>query len=191
MVDVVAGGGAVVVVVVAGVVGGLVTGGTVAGGLVTVVAGVVVVVAGTTVSVTFWMGTVVADAPVVVDATPVPLTGPAGAAGAIGPGTVLDEVELVPKRSDVPPAVKRLPTSVVDVVAAVTWGLAADARGVWRAPSSAVAAIMRVTTATPTPAASTPLTRAVLLWAYHHDRSRSRADGRPNAVRLPMYEWKR
>ncbi len=187
-VDVVVAGAAVV----GGVVGAGVTGELVAGGMLTLDVGggagsAVVAVGG---------AAVVAGACWVVVATAGVLgTDAAGVGTGAGPATVVDVVELVPTGSVAPPAVKKLPTSddevVLDTPPELSCGLVAFASGVWREESREVAATRSTPIARATPAAISPLTRAVLLWAYHHIRSRSRAGVRPNAVFLPMDGGKR
>ena len=186
------------------VVGGPVGGGPVGGG--PVVGGVTVVVGGREGTVVVGKGSsgtwvkmtpgsvkVTAGARDVVVATPVdggvavPVDG-GGEAGAVLV-VVLGSANWVA----VPPAARRSTDVGVEVkmLPPVRWGRATLARLLGRPPSREVAATIRITTTSPTPANNNVFIRAGVLRAYHHVRSRSRAPGRPNAAFLPMAGTKR
>jgi hypothetical protein len=87
------------------------------------------------------------------------------------------------KSTDVEVGAKKLVT--------VSAGRGTVASPVVRAASFLVAARIRITAAAPTTPNKTMFFRDELLLAYHHERSRSCASGRPNAARFPMTSRKR
>jgi hypothetical protein len=185
-VDVVVAGTSVagVVVLGAGVVGGLVAGG---------VATVVVACAGSPAGAAgrLDVGVAGAGAGWVLDTA---RGDTAGVVVSSAGAPVVEVVELVPNTSAGLPAGKRLPTSDVEVVLGTvpepSLGCMALASGFLRDASPDVAATRRTTTAMATPAPISPFTRVLLLWAYHHAWSRSRARWRPKAAFLPMDDRK-